>query len=77
MALVKPFQGVRFNTGIAGKIEELVCPPYDVISEEQRKAYIEKNENNIIRLELPKGDNPYRSAHDIFMQWKEKGILKT
>ena len=77
MALVKPFKGVRFNTGIAGKIEELVCPPYDVISEEQRKAYIEKNENNIIRLELPKGDNPYRSAHDIFTQWKEKGILKT
>ena len=37
MAEVKAFKALRFNTDKAGKIDELVCPPYDIISEEQRK----------------------------------------
>ena len=32
MAIVKPFRGIRFDTEKAGKIEELVCPPYDTVS---------------------------------------------
>ncbi|GHU82443.1 hypothetical protein AGMMS50284_4330 [Clostridia bacterium] len=77
MALVKPFKGVRFNTEKAGKINELVCPPYDIISETQRKQYIDTNENNIIRLELPKGENPYEAAKEILSRWQSNGILKT
>lgn len=76
MAIVKPFNGLRFNTEKAGSITELVCPPYDIISEEQRKAYIEENPYNIIRLELPKdGDDPYKKANEIFEDWKQQGIL--
>lgn len=77
MAIVKPFRGVRFNTEKAGKIEELVCPPYDIISEEQRLSYIDTNEHNIIRLELPKGERPYENAADILKGWQESGILMT
>ncbi len=52
MAEIKEFAALRF-TGEAGKIDELVCPPYDIISEEEKLSYIRKNENNIIRLEAP------------------------
>lgn len=77
MAVVKPFKGLRFNTEKAGRIEELVCPPYDIISEQQRLEYIAENENNIIRLELPKdGENPYDTASQLLKSWIEKGILK-
>ncbi len=76
MALVKGFRGIRFDTEKAGNIEELVCPPYDIISDEQRVEYIERNEYNIIRLELPKGENPYQNAKSILDEWLEKGILK-
>ena len=76
MAIVKPFRGIRFDTEKAGKIEELVCPPYDIISEEQRLSYIETNEYNIIRLELPKGERPYETAAEVFKSLKESGILK-
>ncbi len=52
MAEIKEFAALRF-TEKAGKIEELVCPPYDIISEEEKLGYINKTENNIIRLEAP------------------------
>ena len=75
MALVKGFKGLRFDTEKSGGISTVVCPPYDIISEEQRLEYIKENEYNIIRLELPKGDDPYNNAGIILDEWLEKGIL--
>lgn len=75
MAKVKAFKGIRFNTEKAGKIEQLVCPPYDIISEEQRQSYIEINENNVIRLELPSGANPYAKAKKLYEKMKADGVL--
>lgn len=75
MAEIRPFRGLRFDCAKAGSIEELVCPPYDIISEEQRQAYLEKNENNIIRLELPKGSDPYAQAGETLRHFLEKGVL--
>ena len=66
---------MRFNTDKAGKIEELVCPPYDIISEQQRLAYLEENENNIIRLELPGGNDPYTQAGNTLRKMMDDGIL--
>ncbi len=75
MAEIKPFGALRFTEN-AGDISELCCPPYDIISEEQRLDYIAKNEHNIIRLELPReGENPYATAADVLKMWEEKGII--
>ena len=76
MAEIRPFKGLRFDTEKAGSIEKLVCPPYDIISEEQRLSYIKENENNIIRLELPKGETPYETAGSTLNDWLNKGILR-
>ena len=76
MATVKPFRGMRYNTEKAGKLSELCCPPYDIISEKERLSYIAANEYNVIRLELPKdGDDVYRSAGDILDKWRAEGVL--
>ena len=65
MAEVVPFKALRF-TEKAGRPSDLCCPPYDIISEEQRRAYLAENEHNIIRLELPRdGEDPYRTASDV------------
>ena len=62
MAEICPFRALRF-TPVAGEIEELTCPPYDIISEEQRLEYLSQNPHNIIRLELPRdGQEPYSQA---------------
>ena len=76
MATIKGFKGLRY-TEIAGEINEIVCPPYDIISDKQRAEYLKRNENNIIRLELPKGENAYSEAGETLSQWLQSGILKT
>lgn len=75
MAEIKPFRALRY-TAQAGDIAKLTCPPYDIISEEQRVAFLEENPNNVIRLELPKGDNPYQQAGDTLRSWLKDGVLR-
>lgn len=74
MATVKAFPALRF-TNKAGDISKNVCPPYDIISPEQRMGYIAESENNIIRLELPVGENAYEDAGKLYKQWRENGIV--
>lgn len=74
MAELKAFKGLRY-TDKAGKIGELVCPPYDIISDKQRQDYLATNENNIIRLELPKGENAYKVAGETLKNWLDNEIL--
>ncbi len=77
MAEIKPFKALRFSEN-AGIINELVCPPYDIISEEERLAFINTNKNNIIRLELPReGEDVYKTAGEVLNSWLENNILTT
>ena len=76
MAELKPFAALRFCTQTAGNIETLTCPPYDIISEEQRKAYLAQNPHNVIRLELPRGEEPYAQAGRTLEEWLAQGVLR-
>lgn len=75
MAEIKPFRALRY-TAEAGDIAKLTCPPYDIISEEQRVAFLAENPNNVIRLELPKGENPYAQAGETLSSWLSGSILR-
>ncbi len=74
MAEIRPFAALRY-TDAAGDVSKNVCPPYDIISESERLAFLEESENNIIRLELPKGDSPYEEAARSLRRMEEDGIL--
>ncbi|MDL2233526.1 DUF1015 domain-containing protein [Ruminococcaceae bacterium OttesenSCG-928-L11] len=75
MASIRSFCALRF-TEKAGDIRELVCPPYDIISEEERQRYLARNSNNIIRLELPReGEDPYAQAGATLKSWLDDRIL--
>ena len=75
MADIKAFRALRYDLAKAGDISELTCAPYDIISEEQRLEYLRRNPYNIIRLELPKGEDPYTQAGETLKEWKDFGIL--
>ena len=82
MAEISPFLGVRYNQEIVGDMASVICPPYDVISPEEQKAYYEKSDYNVIRLEhgivLPndtKTDNKHRRACTTFNQWLKDRVL--
>ena len=75
MAVIKPIKALRF-TAKAGNIADCVCPPYDIISESERASLIEKNEYNVVRLELPAGEDKYNEAGRILNSWMNEGILE-
>lgn len=77
MADIRPFRALRYDREKAGDIPALTCPPYDIISEAQRQEYITRNPYNVIRLELPKGEDPYGEAAQTLSSWLEEEILKT
>ncbi len=82
LAEICPFSGVRYNQEIVGDLASVICPPYDVISPEEQKAYYEKSECNAVRLEhgmeLPKDtktDNKHTRADATFNQWLKDRVL--
>lgn len=76
MAEIKPFKALRFCEK-AGNIKELCCPPYDIISEEERENFLKTNEHNVIRLEKPEGGDPYNTAARTLKNWLADGIVAT
>lgn len=67
MPRFEPFQGVRYAT-TAGVLDDLVAPPYDVISADDRTALVARAEHNAVRLELPAeegGRDRYEVAADL------------
>lgn len=75
MATVRGFRGLRYDGNVAGDLNNLVCPPYDIISDSEREEFLKINSSNIIRLELPQGQNRYKDAGNTLNEWLNSGIL--
>src|SRR5437764_960288 len=71
MPTVKPFRALRY-TAAAGPLDDLVAPPYDVISEEQRRDYLARSPYNVVHLTLP--DSEEQAAADL-ADWRARGVL--
>jgi uncharacterized protein (DUF1015 family) len=69
---VKPFRALRYETKVAGPLDALVAPPYDVISAEQREDYLARSPYNIVHLTLP--DSPEQAAEEL-AAWRGSGVL--
>lgn len=82
MACVKPFKGIRYNQTIINNIDQVVSPPYDIISPEERKKYHELHQNNFVRLILGEeyesdneNNNRFTRAGEYLTDWLTKDIL--
>jgi uncharacterized protein (DUF1015 family) len=71
MPTVKPFRALRY-TEAAGPLDELVAPPYDVISAEARSAYLARSPFNVVHLTLP--DSEEQAGRDL-AAWRADGVL--
>jgi uncharacterized protein (DUF1015 family) len=72
VAAVKPFRALRYDTSVAGPLEGLVAPPYDVISPDDRERYLAQDPHNIVHLTLPESEA--QAAQDL-RGWREEGVL--
>ncbi len=84
MAEVVPLRGVLYNvpkvSGLAG--EDLLAPPYDIITPEYREELYNKSPYNIVRVDFGKkldGDdeheNKYVRARAYLEEWLKGGVL--
>jgi uncharacterized protein (DUF1015 family) len=70
---VSPFRALRYDPAVAGPLEGLVAPPYDVISDEARRDYLGRSPYNVVHLTLP--DTPEQAGRDL-AAWREAGALR-
>lgn len=73
---IEPFPALVFNCECAGRLEDLIAPPYDLIDEVKQQQLYTRSPHNVIRLELNRDPDPYASAATILARWVADGILQ-
>ena len=79
MATVSGFRAQRYVKEIVGNLDEVITPPFDVISDGEREALAARSPYNMVHLILPKGEGekgPYEHAGSLLDAWLEKGVLR-
>jgi uncharacterized protein (DUF1015 family) len=83
MPRFEPFAGLRYATELAGSIDDVSCPPYDVITPERRSELMARSPYNMVRLEVPEGlglpgtgDAGPRAARATLDAWRADGVLR-
>jgi len=57
------------------KIDNVVAPPYDVISSEQQNGFYNRDPYNVIRLILGREEDRYSSAAKTYADWQSSDVL--
>ncbi len=84
MPQVAPIDALVYDPAIAGPLDRLTAPPYDVISESRRRSFLDGSAYNIVHLDLAEGsDDPtaptsrYDGAAELLADWRTRGILRS
>lgn len=73
VADVRPFRALRYAPA-AGPLADLVAPPYDVISPDERRGLLARSPYNAVRLILP--EVGYEEVAGLIASWRERGALE-
>jgi uncharacterized protein (DUF1015 family) len=72
VAVVRPFCALRYDPAVAGRLDSLVAPPYDVVGPEQREELRGRSRYNVVHLTLPDSED---AAAASLREWRERGVL--
>jgi uncharacterized protein (DUF1015 family) len=76
MAEVRAFHGLCYNPAKIEQLADVITPPYDVISPEQKKEFLARSPYNIVRLILPDGEDAYQNAAKTLEDWIGRHIMR-
>jgi uncharacterized protein (DUF1015 family) len=72
VAVVRPFRALRYDEAVAGPLDSLVAPPFDVIGAEERERLLGRSAFNVVHLTLPDSEE---DAAAKLADWRERGVL--
>ena len=78
MARIAPLTPLRYDLSrLSGGLASVICPPYDVISPEERAVLAARDPHNVVHLILPEGVGDARYAHaaKLLASWRQSGVL--
>jgi uncharacterized protein (DUF1015 family) len=75
MAEIQPLRTLRYDPAVAGSLESVIAPPYDVIDDELRAELAAQSPYNVVEIDLPRGDDPYAHARATLDDWRQRGAL--
>ena len=64
------------HPGRVADLTDLVSPPFDVIDLNQRRALLERDPRNAVRLELSAEADPHAAAATALTSWLAEGVLE-
>jgi uncharacterized protein (DUF1015 family) len=72
VADIQPLRTLRYDPAVAGRLDDLIAPPYDVIDDAQRAELAARSPHNVVELDLPES---YEGAARLLAQWRDDGVL--
>ena len=75
MAAIEPLRALRYDPRVTDGLQDVVAPPYDVIDSAGRAELAARSPYNVVRIDLPEGDDPYAAAAAELASWREEGAV--
>lgn len=83
MAEIKPFWGIIYNKEKVEDLNQVIAPPYDIISSGLQERLYQSSPYNIVRVDFGKEypddtpeNNKYKRALSYIDTWLKEGVLK-
>src|SRR6478735_2122277 len=77
VAEIEPLRALHYDLDKTGGLQQVLAPPYDVIDAEQRAELEARSPYNVVRIDLPVGDDPYAEAGRLLADWRREGVIAT
>jgi uncharacterized protein (DUF1015 family) len=75
MAEIRPLRALHYDLEKTDGLQAVVAPPYDVIDEAQREELEARSPYNVVRIDLPVGNDPYETAARQLEAWRGAGVV--
>jgi uncharacterized protein (DUF1015 family) len=79
---LSPFRGLVFDAAVAGPLDRVTAPPYDVISDRRRAEYLDASPFSVVHLDLAEGSTDpadprsrYARAAELLAEWERGRAL--
>jgi uncharacterized protein (DUF1015 family) len=78
MPPVEALRALHYDPAVAGPLQHLAAPPYDVIDAEQRAELQSRSPHNVVAIDLPEdpdGGDRYAHAAKLLDAWRAEGAV--